>query len=153
MCNGKYFMAVLSHIFVLLLSWNTLDLNASYITQRCFWISLQQLVGCWFFLVVFYLFGWFCLVLFCCVLGFFVSVFLMWATALLGYAESILFFSFMSCPPPLCYTVVNYSLVIMEFAWDVDTCFTVFYKAENINRREVILVIRILEGRSKFLNH
>lgn len=88
-------------------------------------------------------FGFFCL------FGFF----LMWATALLGYAESILFFSFMSCPPPLCYTVVNYSLVIMEFAWDVDTCFTVFYKAENINRRKVILVIRILEGRSKFLNH
>lgn len=52
--------------------------------------------------------------------------FFMWSTAPLWYAENILFFSFVSCPSPLCYTAVNYSLVIMEFTLDVDTCSAAF---------------------------
>lgn len=52
--------------------------------------------------------------------------FFMSSTAPLWYAENILFFSFVSCPSPLCYAAVNYSLVIMEFTLDVDTCSAAF---------------------------
>lgn len=47
------------------------------------------------------------------------------------HAKGILFFSFMYSPPSVCHVVAKYSLVVMEFAWDVDTCFAAFYKAER----------------------
>lgn len=57
----------------------------------------------------------------------------------------------MYSPPPLCYTVANYSLAITEFSWDVDTCFAAVYEAENVVSQR--LVIRILQERSKLINH
>lgn len=102
-------------------------------------MSLQQVVYIFFLFLKFFL------------VVLFIYFFKMWSIAPLWYAESILFFSFLSCPPPLCYTVVNDSLVIMEFTWDVDTSSAVFYKAKIQHPQN--LVIRILQGRCKFLNH
>lgn len=75
------------------------------------------------------------------------------STALLRYAKGVLFFRFMSTPPPLRCMVENYSLIIMEFAWDVDTCFAAFYKAENNGSIRQAMVVKFLQGRSKLINH